>query len=345
MVDVKANGLDRFLANPDPGARVVLLAGRDRGRIKEAAKRIQSHWLDDAPHAINLQVFHASEWRGNPNLVLEALLSPTLMGGQRLIRVVDADKGLAKTIESWLDICGQAPEALIVLEAGDLAKSDGLRKLASNASNAACLFFYADEARDVAALIREVLINDHHLQVPSQVEALLLQSLGADRAISRGELEKLALYVGDELMVTVEHVMAVVSDAAELEFEALLHATSLGDFKAVDREYFRLINAGKNPNAVLSLVQNHFAKLYELRVLMDSGLNFAVAAGRMRPPLFWKSKSKYEAALTRWSDTKLHKARTRLLDGFVDLRTTGRPEIETAHRVLFALASIANSVV
>ena len=62
---------------------------------------------------------------------------------------------------------------------------------------------------------------------------------------------------------------------------------------------------------------------------MDGGLNFSNAAGQMRPPLFWKSKPKFESAMDRWTEEKLHAARSRLLDAFVDVRTTGRPENET----------------
>ena len=343
MVEIKTAQIQRFLSHPDASARMFLLAGRDRGRVKEASKAIQGHWLGADADPLGVQVFHASEWRANPSLVLEALLSPSLLGGQRVIRVVDADKAMTKTMEQWLEVCAQSPDAIVILEADDLAKSDSLRKLANSEQKSAGLFFYADESRDVSALIREVLTDGHGLRVSRDASDLLQQSLGGDRAISRGELEKLALYVGDEPEVTLDHVQAVVSDASGLEFEALIHATSLGDFKTIDSEYHRLIEAGENPNTILALIRNHFAKLYELRVLMDGGLNFGNAASQMRPPLFWKSKPKFESAMGRWTEAKLHVARSRLLDVFVDIRTTGRPENETAERVLFALASLGRS--
>ena len=343
MVEIKSAQVQRFLAQPDASARMLLLAGRDRGRVKEASKAIQTHWLGGNADPLGVQVFHASEWRPNPNLVLEALLSPSLLGGQRVVRVVDADKAITKTMEQWLEVCEQAKDAIVVLEADDLAKSDSLRKLANSAKQAASLFFYADEHRDVSALIRDVLTDGHGLRVSRDASDLLQQSLGGDRAISRGELEKLALYVGDEPEVTLEHVQAVVCDASGLEFEALIHATSLGDFHTIDDEYHRLIEAGENPNTILALIRNHFAKLYELRVLMDGGLNFSNASSQMRPPLFWKSRPKFESAMGRWTEEKLHAARSRLLDAFVDVRTTGRPENETTERLLFALASLSRS--
>ena len=73
MVEIKAAQVQRFLAQPDANARMLLLAGRDRGRVKEASKVIQTHWLGANADPLGVQVFHASEWRANPNLVLEAL--------------------------------------------------------------------------------------------------------------------------------------------------------------------------------------------------------------------------------------------------------------------------------
>ena len=40
MVEIKAAQVQRFLAQPDANARMLLLAGRDRGRVKES---VQSH--------------------------------------------------------------------------------------------------------------------------------------------------------------------------------------------------------------------------------------------------------------------------------------------------------------
>ena len=50
-----------------------------------------------------------------------------------------------------------------------------------------------DEARDLEGMVREVLAAAK-LHIRPEAKRLLLARLGADRALSRAEMEKLALY-------------------------------------------------------------------------------------------------------------------------------------------------------
>ena len=57
----------------------------------------------------------------------------------------------------------------------------------------------------------------------------MLQSrLGADRALSRAEIEKLALYCLGRRAVTLEDVESIVGDAADLALERIAEAAAEG---------------------------------------------------------------------------------------------------------------------
>ena len=334
MPELKPSAVSAFLRRPDGAARAIVLSGRDRGRITEAASALKSLWLGPNADHLSEATLPKSDWKDAPHRVLEAALSPSLLGGQRLVRVLDADKAIAKTIEAWLDQSQKAPEALILLECGDLAKTDALRKLAAARSEAFGLVFYADEARDVGGLIREVLVTQGGFRLARDAESHLQASLGADRAISRGELEKLALYCAGQAEITLDDIRAVVSDAGSLEIDAAVQAVARGDVPKLLRELERLRQSGENANSILILVQRHFARLAEVQSLIHGGLAYDTAVAKLRPPLFWKHKQAFRMQIDRWSLVKLRGARQMLLQAVVDLRTTGRPESETLEHAL-----------
>src|SRR5215470_11619570 len=58
---------------------------------------------------------------------------------------------------------------------------------------------------------------------------LLISRLGADRALTRSEIDKLLVYAGGAKSITVEDVEAVVGDAADQAVDAILLAASGGD--------------------------------------------------------------------------------------------------------------------
>ena len=82
-----------------------------------------------------------------------------------------------------------------MIDAGELGGNSSLRRLIEGAKNAAALPCYRDEGRDLAAFVDRELAA-RHLTLDSDARAHLLEHVGADRALTRAELDKLALYLG-----------------------------------------------------------------------------------------------------------------------------------------------------
>ena len=117
-------------------------------------------------------------------------------------------------------------DELVVVEGGDLAKGTGLRKVFEEAENAAAIACYPDTARDLRALVGEVMAQ-HRIHIDAEASAYLVDHLGADRSLSRGELEKLALYAGDGGRIELEDAKLSVADSAALSLDdAVLAARS-----------------------------------------------------------------------------------------------------------------------
>jgi len=94
-----------------------------------------------------------------------------------------------------------------------------------------CKEDHEDSARDIQQIIRETLQKEG-LRIAPDAMAALAELLGADRAASRGELEKLALYCMGREQVTLEDVRAVCGDVSGHAMGDMLDAFFSGNAKA-----------------------------------------------------------------------------------------------------------------
>src|SRR5262249_24898362 len=113
-----------------------------------------------------------------------------LTGGRRVVRVREATDSAAAQIRTILK--SNAP-ALVVLEAPGIATRSRLRTDLEAAPDGAAIGCYPEEGRALEATIRDTL-KQAGVSVEPDALSWLAGHLGADRAATRAELEKLALY-------------------------------------------------------------------------------------------------------------------------------------------------------
>ena len=114
-----------------------------------------------------------------------------MFGGRKVVRAAAGRRVTAAQLKPLVE--GGDLQGYLIVEAGNLRPDDALRALFEKSAAAAAVACFPDEARDLEGVIREVFgaakAADH-----AGRQRLLLARLGADRALSRAEIEKLALY-------------------------------------------------------------------------------------------------------------------------------------------------------
>ncbi len=144
----------------------------------------------------------------------------------------------------------------MILEAGDLQRSNPLRALVERAGAGLAVPCYPDEARGVDALIDPIL-REHGLEIDRAARTLLISRLGADRQLSRREIEKLALYARGEARIETAHVEACVGDAAARDIDMVIDAAFTGKGDTLDQGYARLRQAGEDPGVLIGFALRH----------------------------------------------------------------------------------------
>ncbi len=337
MVAVKANQAEAVLKALDKKVCAVLVYGSDAGLVSERARLAASRIAErDTPPGEILRI-EDPDLDTNPDRLNIELQTVAMFGGGKVVRTTASRKVGVNLLKPLLE--PGAMTGALVVEAGNLGTSDALRKLFEGTSLAVAIPCFGDEARDIESVIRET-ISGFGMEISPDARQMLVARLGADRALTRAELEKLALYAHGRRTIEVEDVEAVVGDASELAIDAILFATSGGNRTRALREFDRALASGESAQMIVSAIQRHFQRLHRLRGAMDAGRSFEDAARGLRPPLFFKTKSLVEAQLRQWDGARLDRAMARIAKAAKDARLAGDLEAPVAERLLLELASM-----
>ncbi|MEO1091247.1 MAG: DNA polymerase III subunit delta [Pseudomonadota bacterium] len=317
-----ARQIEPFLDSPATDVRVVLLYGPDRGLAADRRARLLSAWLDDPSDPLALTTVDGDALRADPARLLDETQAYAMLGGRRAVRVTDAGDPLAKIVDRVLALPGV--EAPTVVEAGDLAANSTLRRACERHPLAAAIPCYRLEGTQLEAAIRAEL-DARGVVADAAAVGYLADSLGADFAVLKSELDKLDLYLGDNRRARLEDVFEAVGDSSVLALDALIHATALGNVDEAMRSLDRLLAAKQTPVSVLRALQNHWQRLYRLAIRVAAGEPAAQVVETARPPVFFRARPLVLRALRRSSATKLRHELALLLRAERHCKTSGMP--------------------
>lgn len=333
--------IEGFLRAPDPALRAILVFGPDEGLVRERSQRLAKLVLDDLNDPFRVVEFTGAQLKDDPARLPDEAAAISFGGGRRVVRIRQAADACEAACKSFLQLSTPS-DALVVLDAGDLNPRSKLRKLFEAAKNAACIPCYADDARSLPDVIRQAL-NTHGLSADRDAISLLVQSLGSDRFVTRGELDKLALYMGDEKLVTEAHVRDAIGDSGAAVVDDVINAAASGDFLKLESALTRVLADGTNSVQIVRAAQRHFQRLHIARGNMSGGMSADQATKALRPPLMFKVADAFRAQLGLWSEDKLARAFEILTQAETDCKTTGLPAEAVTGRALMALAQAARS--
>ncbi len=334
MVAVKAADVDAFVARPDPARPVVLVFGPDVGLVAERALALIKASVDDPNDPFALARLEGDDVSAEPSRLVEEAHTIPLFGGRRAVWVKAGSRNMAPAIEALLD-AGDL-ECRVVIEAGDLRRNAPLRILCERAKNAAALPCYADSEKDRARLIDDEM-RAAGLKLAPDARAILIPLLGGDRAGSRSEIRKLALYAHGRGEVTIADVAAVVSDASSLALEDIVDAAFAGRPGELEIQLAKARTAGMSAGSLLFTAQRQVAQLHKWRTAIESGAPLSLDS--VQPPLHFRRRTMVEAALKNWSAARLAAAMDELADAVLQSRRKASLADTIAERALLAIAA------
>ncbi|MFO1128906.1 MAG: DNA polymerase III subunit delta [Rhodospirillales bacterium] len=317
----------------------VLLFGADRGLVRERSNDLVRGVAGETPDPFRLIEMTTAELRADPVALSDAARSFSLVPGRRIIRIRDAGEPAAEAVRLLLG--DGAATALVICEAGDLGKRSGLRLIFEAAPSAAAVACFPDEGDGLRALIEETLAG-FGLRPTAAATALLSSTLGADRALSRCELEKLALYCGrgGTGIVEDEDVAAVVGNQRLASLSSLAMLAAGGDIAGLNRALS--VEEGLEPIGLLRAAAQHLQRLHRVKAEVATGRPVRDAVLALRPPVFFRLIDGFTRQVGQWNEARLEEGLVCLARAEIACKQTGAPQAALAVRALLRVARLAH---
>lgn len=320
---------------PGPKAPAVLFYGPDAGLVAERASRLAKLVAErDTPPGEIIRL-DDSDLDGEPERLAVEVRTLPMFGGSKVVRATAGRRITAAALKDLVD--GELAATLIV-EAGNLRPTDSLRALFEKSKTAAAVACFPDEAHDLETLVRE-LLKAHGLSITPEAREMLVARIGADRALSRGEIEKLALYASGKSEIEASDVEAIVGDASELAIDRILNSAASGDGAGAITAFARAIAAGENAQMIIAAVHRHLHRLHRIRTEIDAGRSLDEALGQIRPPIHFKQKATIGLQCRLWTTPRLSDALAKAAHAAKAARLSGPLEEAIAAELLLGLAT------
>jgi DNA polymerase-3 subunit delta len=184
-------------------------------------------------------------------------------------------------------------------------------------------------------------VKDAGLAIEPEARAALIGLLGADRAASRNEIQKLCLYATAAGTITAADVAITVGDGAAFAIDDVVDAAAIGDSGALDRGFRRLVAAGTAVSTIGSAAERHFIQLHRIRAAADRGQPLISAMQSLRPPALPSRRPLIERQARLWSLDDLNEVLSALNQAMIDSRLHPGVAAAIVERCLFGIASRA----
>lgn len=339
-MEVKGRSIGGFVKAPPPGLRLALVYGRDLGLVHERADALARHVCPDLTDPFRVAEMTSSELKSDPARLGDEAAAISMLGGRRVVRVRDADHGLAKIVEAFL--ADPPGDALVVVEAGDIGKGALTRAVEAADVTGAAMACYPDEGEDLRSVIVETL-KAEGLGVAQDALADLMARLGDDRGVTRSALTTLALYMGADGerrgTVSRDDVDAILGIEQEADLTEIADSCGAGDLAALDSAYARAVAGGDSAQAILRVVLMHMERVHLGAALVSEGLEPDRAVDKAFPRLIWKRKSAVQRQLKVWTPEAAMTAIKELTDAEIQTRRSDVPADVVAGRALLLVAA------
>jgi DNA polymerase III subunit delta len=328
-----------FLGKPDAGLMAVLIFGPDHGLVRERSKILEKSLVGDPADPFAISELTPQAIKSDPSRLSDEAAAIPFGGGRKLVRVREAGDMLSGVMKAFL-ASPPVGDGFVIVESGELNNRSSLRRLFEGAKAAAAIACYADDGRNLRAIIAETL-NKYSLTASRDAIAYLCENLGSDRTVTRSELEKLAIYMGQPGEISLADAQACVGDSAASSMDAVVYAAAAGNARDLERSLARVLSEGVSPIAILRAAARHFQRLHLVCGNLAAGISLDKAMAGLRPPVIFLWADAFRSQARNWSLDRLSRALELLLEAEMDCKSTGVPADAICGRALLRISQAA----
>ena len=305
-----------LLKQPPAHMRAFLFHGNDIGLIHERALALASHYSDNLDDVFSVTRLDSGAVENDVSVIADALSSIAVFAETRVVIVRGRGTELVEACKLALTPRDDNPPlagAVLIVEARETTTSHAIVKLFESGDICASIGCYADDSGTIRDLV-QASFAELSIRVDRDVMDLIVARLGADRASSRREIEKLALMAGQGGSLTAQDIEDALEDSTVLAIDDVASAVADGDIIRLQNAITKAWSEDANPVMVIRGCHNYFRNLLITAHAVSTGSARDVAIKSLRPPVHFKIQGRMAAQLQKWGYNQAMAALDKLQD-------------------------------
>ena len=255
--------------------------------------------------------------------------------GERNSRVVRVDDISSKCAEALQTFLNSDSKGFLLAVSGNLPTSNSIRKIFEGAKNAVALPCYPDDDRSIRQLVSDTM-RQHNIRINPDALRWVQGNMGADRLMTRMELEKLILYAGEQKTLDIDDVRQSLVDSSDHRVDDVVYAVANGNVKALENGLGVLLSEGVSGVKILRMMQSHFINLHRASIDLQAGMPM----DKVTKFVFWKHKKAFTAQLQNWQQSALTRALCVLAEAEKKCKQTGSVEYMVLSRACYNIIGL-----
>ena len=317
---IAARDILGLISKPNPNYLAYLFYGHDDGLVRERARKIALHFTDQIDDPFSVSQLSSKDVAGDKTLLSDSLNELPAFGGLRLVMLSGMGTEMTEAVKIGFNSLHD--KARLVIEARDVNTRHALVKFCEQHDSCASVGCYQDDNRSLSDLAQQIFKREN-IQISRDTLSLLVSRLGIDRAVSRQEIEKLALFAGSNGKLAEEDIHNALGDSGAVVGDQITIAILNGNVKQFKQIYSRSQQDGQPPINLLRQILTLFKNMLSARLTMDTGQTSTTAISTLRPPIHFKIKPVVTEQLSKWTSGQLTEMIAGLIATEIQMKTKG----------------------
>jgi DNA polymerase III subunit delta len=320
-----------------------MVSGPDSGVLRRLATAIAERHLSANP-SLELKRFSEDDLRVDPGGVEEAIMSPSLFGGAAIAHVRVSGEKDAAGLTSLLDRVEKgrpAPEGVLLLDVGDIARTSKSRKVFEDSRLAWSLQLYESTRDDLAHIARQAATAGG-VTLEADALALILETGAQDSDSIASEVTKLAQYAGLGGKIDREAIHEVGSGGREAGLDEVIDAAFGGYSNLMATRLEQALTSGTNAVAITNAVGRRIKVLLQVQAGIANGGSAAEILKNPRLGIFWKRQGDVARQAGLWGRASLEEALRATLETNAQIKRASSPDVALIERLLTRISARAS---
>ena len=287
--------------------KTVLFYGENVGLKKELKENLKKQNIRS-----NILNFIQEDIIKNKNLLANEINNKSLFSDKRIILIDQATDKIFTIVEEVID---NLENDKLYIFADNLDKKSKLRNYFEKNKETGIIPCYNDNEITIRNIITSKLKEFKGLT--TQVLNIIVQSTNLDRNKVNNEIEKIkSCFISK--VINVNEIELLLNIPTNDDFNSLRDAALNGNKISTNRLLADTVFTAENNIYYLNAINQRINKLNEIENMKKINSNIETIVSMLKPPVFWKDKSKLIEQSRKWNKNKINKV----------LETTYKLEVE-----------------